>query len=222
MLPSLEIAGVTVYEPTTTATDYLITVFAVVFGVRLLRGAFDGRHHSRWLWSLGFLFIGVGAFLGGTSHGFVEHLGDEGQRLIWKATVYSVGFSMIFAVAGTIEGSISQTFVRNTLHGINATAFAIYAAWMVSHSAFIYVISYYVPAMTTVALIQLWAFWQGRVASAPWIVGGVIVTLLGAVIQQSGFSLHRHFNHNDLYHIVEIAGLWLFYRGVALLAPAEG
>jgi hypothetical protein len=221
MLPSLDIAGVTIYEPTTTVTDYLITVFAIVFGGRLLKGAFDGRYHSRWFWSLGFLFIGLGAFLGGTSHGFVEYLGDEGLRLIWKGTVYCVGFSMIFAVAGTIEGSVGNVKVRNTLHGANALAFAIYAAWMVSHSAFIYVIYYYVPAMTSVALIQVWAYWRDRQPSAPWIIAGVIVTLLGAIIQQSGFTLHRHFNHNDLYHIVQIVGLWLLYRGVTRFTPAS-
>ena len=158
MLPSLDIAGVTIYEPTTTVTDYLITVFAAVFGGRLLKGAFDGQHHSRWMWSLGFLFIGLGAFLGGTSHGFVEYLGDDGLRLIWKGTVYCVGFSMLFAVAGTIEGSIDNTAVRYALQGANALAFTVYAAWMASHSAFIYVIYYYVPAMTSVALLGPYHF----------------------------------------------------------------
>ena len=43
------------------------------------------------------------------------------------------------------------------------------------------------------------------------------MTLLGAIVQQSGISLHRHFNHNDLYHVVQIIGLYLLYRGVRLM-----
>ena len=82
MLPSFDIAGVTIYEPTTTATDYLITVFALVFAGRLLKIGPFGRHRSHRLWALGFLFIGLGAFLGGTSHGFVETLGDEPVLLL--------------------------------------------------------------------------------------------------------------------------------------------
>ena len=30
-------------------------------------------------------------------------------------------------------------------------------------------------------------------------------------------ALHRHFNHNDLYHVIQIVALYLFYRGGALL-----
>ena len=44
-------------------------------------------------------------------------------------------------------------------------------------------------------------------------ISGVSVTLLGYVVQHSGLSVHRHFNHNDLYHVIQMAGLWLLYRG---------
>jgi hypothetical protein len=30
----------------------------------------------------------------------------------------------------------------------------------------------------------------------------------------SGIALHPHFNHNDLYHVVQIAAMLLFYRGI--------
>jgi hypothetical protein len=32
--------------------------------------------------------------------------------------------------------------------------------------------------------------------------------------QASGFALHRHFNHNDLYHVIQIAALLFCYLGV--------
>jgi hypothetical protein len=217
MVPTLDIAGLTIAEPMTTFTDYLITVFATVFAVRLVKRFDRSRHHAHWLWGLAFLFIGVAALLGGTSHGFVGYLADPALRTIWEGTVYSVGLSMIFAVAGSVEGSGLDGLHRKILHGLNLVAFAVYAIWMTSNADFIYVISYYVPAMSTVALIQLWGYYRTKLPAAPWFVAGVTVTLLGAVIQQSGFSLHRHFNHNDIYHVVQIAGLWLLFRGAALI-----
>ena len=217
MLPTLDIAGLTITEPMTTVTDYLITVFGTGFALRLLREYRSTPRHSQWLWAAGFFFIGLAAFLGGTRHGFVAYLDDPVLALVWKGTVYSVGLSMIFAVAGTIEGSGHEPAHRRLLHTLNTVAFVAYAIWMSANSAFIYVIAYYVPAMTSVALIQLWAYYRSRAASAPWVVGGVVVTLLGAIIQQSGFGLHRHFNHNDLYHVIQVAGLWLLYRGVLRL-----
>ncbi len=216
MVPTLDIAGLTIAEPMTTFTDYLITAFASVFAIRLAGLFGRSRHHAHWLWSVAFLFIGLAALLGGTSHGFVAYLTDPMLRTIWKGTVYSVGLSMIFAVAGSVEVSGLDGLHRKLLHGLNLVAFAVYAIWMSSNADFIYVIAYYVPAMCTVALIQLWAYYRTRLPAAKWFVAGVVVTLLGAVIQQSGFSVHRHFNHNDIYHVVQIAGLWLLFRGAVL------
>jgi hypothetical protein len=41
-------------------------------------------------------------------------------------------------------------------------------------------------------------------------------TRTAAVVQHSGPSLHSHFNHNALNHVIEMAGIYLFYRGARL------
>jgi hypothetical protein len=46
-----------------------------------------------------------------------------------------------------------------------------------------------------------------------WLWRGLGLTLAGVAIQQSGWALHTHFNHNDLYHLVQMAGLYCLYRG---------
>jgi hypothetical protein len=50
-----------------------------------------------------------------------------------------------------------------------------------------------------------------------WLKGGIAVSATGLLIQQSGWSLHEHFNHNDMYHLVQMLGITFFYRGVLLL-----
>ena len=219
MPPSIDIFGITISESTTTVTDYLITVVAWWLGARLLLAVAGQRNQAKRLWAIGFIFVGLGALLGGTSHGFVTYLGEDGLRYIWKGTVYAVGLSMLFAVAGTIEGSSFGTFVRRVLHSVNVTGFVVYATWMIDHSGFIYVIYHYVSAMIGIALMQAWTWSRHRAIAAPWIIAGVLVTLLGAIIQQSGFTLHEHFNNNDLFHVVQIVGLFLLYRGTSKLEP---
>ena len=215
MLPKADFFGLIIFEPTTMVTDYMITGFAWWCAVRL-RLRVSSR--SRSLWAAGFFFIGAAALLGGTSHGFAFYLSDAANFLVWKATVYAVGLSMLFAVAGTIAGACPSRPARMPLHLANIAGFAVYAVWMVDHSEFVYVIFHYVPAMISIALIESWAFISRGSRSAPWLVSGVIVTLAGAVIQQSRFAIHIHFNNNDLFHVVQIAGLYLFYRGCRLLA----
>lgn len=216
MLPSIEIFGITISEPMTTVTDYLVTGFGFSFGLRLMVSGPGRIQAAQKLWALAFLFIGIGALLGGTSHGFVTYLGDDANHYIWKGTVYAIGLSMLFAVSGTITAASPGPTARFLLHVVNVLGFAIYAVWMIGHDGFVYVIYHYVPAMLAIAIIHGWMFAGNRAPGAPWVIAGVTVSLAGAVIQQSGFTLDRHFNNNDLYHVIQIIGLYLLFRGTSL------
>jgi hypothetical protein len=48
-------------------------------------------------------------------------------------------------------------------------------------------------------------------------VSGILVSFVASLIQQSGFALHQHFNHNDIFHVIQLLALWLLYRGGRLL-----
>lgn len=218
MAPSIDLFGLIIGEPMTTATDYLVTAVGWWLGARLVSRTGPAR-----LWGIGFLWIGLGAFFGGTSHGFAVYLSDTAALFIWKATVYSIGLSVAFALAGSIGSSPVRDSSKRLLHSLNVAGFAAYGVWMIDHGRFIYVILHYVPAMTAIALLHLYAYRKIHSAAAPWIISGVFATMLGAVIQRSGFSLHVHFNHNDLYHLVQVGSLFLFYLGVIRLkAPEPG
>jgi hypothetical protein len=58
---------------------------------------------------------------------------------------------------------------------------------------------------------------EHRKAGHRWLKRGLVISLVGVLIQVSGFSLHEHFNHNDLYHVVQMFGLYCFYRGALYL-----
>jgi len=62
-----------------------------------------------------------------------------------------------------------------------------------------------------------YAYVRWQVPGATWLIGGVFVSAVSGVIQGRRVTLHRHFNHNDLFHVVQIVALYLFYRGGALL-----
>ena len=165
-------------------------------------------------WAIGFWLIGFGALVGGISHAFATYLGDDAYFWIWKTTIYSIALSVTFALAGSISTTLSGDLSRKVFHAVNISVFAGYAIWMLSHSAFGYVVWHYVPVMLTIASLHAWAWSRHRDDGGKWIIAGVVVTLAGAAIQRSGFSMHRWFNHNDLYHVVQVAGLYLFYNGL--------
>jgi hypothetical protein len=55
-----------------------------------------------------------------------------------------------------------------------------------------------------------------REPNTKWIIGGLLVSLIGLGVQQGGISLHANFNHNDLYHCIQTAALLLFFKGAQL------
>lgn len=107
--------------------------------------------------------------------------------------------------------------VRYWLIVVSAVQFAGYAVWMATHDEFRYVIYNYGMTLAVVLLVQIY---QGAVRKAPsagWIAAGILVSFLAALVQQSGLALHPSFNHNDLYHVVQMGGMVLLYRGAMLL-----
>jgi hypothetical protein len=78
---------------------------------------------------------------------------------------------------------------------------------MLFHDEFVWVVADTGSALAIVAALHLWKY-DG------WMLAGVAVSVAAALVQASGFALHRHFNHNDLYHVIQAGAMLLFYRGL--------
>jgi hypothetical protein len=47
------------------------------------------------------------------------------------------------------------------------------------------------------------------------------VAAVAGAIQWARLAPHVHFNHNDLFHVVQMASLYLLYRGGLLLRDMQ-
>ena len=56
-----------------------------------------------------------------------------------------------------------------------------------------------------------------RKAGHQWLKAGLVASAAGVLIQRIGIGFHEHFNHNDIYHLVQMAGIYFFYRGALSL-----
>jgi hypothetical protein len=57
---------------------------------------------------------------------------------------------------------------------------------------------------------------RGR-PGAGFVLGGVLASSAGALVQYLRLTPHPHFNDNDLFHVIQMAGVWLFFRAGLLL-----
>jgi hypothetical protein len=179
-------------EPVTTLTDYALAAVCAVLGFRLLdRTKF---------WALAFLSLALAALLGGTWHGFWQ------SDALWKATTLSVGVASFGMAVGSARHTTTGYALR-ALTVVAAIKWVAYSAWMLAQDDFIWVVLDTGVALLIVGALYLWRF-NG------WMLAGVAVSVLAAVVQASGVRPHEHFNHNDLYHLIQIAAMLAFYRGL--------
>jgi hypothetical protein len=187
----------TISEPMTLATDYLLGAVTAWLCFVVLNHR-EGQRCRLW-WGIAFAALALAAFLGGTWHGFVQ--GD----LLWKATTLSVGVAAFAMVVASAFAALSGA-ARKLLIALAIVKLAIYTGWMLEHDQFIYVVIDTGVAFALVAVLHVWK-WNAL------LLAGVAVSVVAGMVQASGFALHRHFNHNDLYHVIQIAAIVLFYRG---------
>jgi hypothetical protein len=152
----------TITEPTTMITDYLLALACAIFAVLTFRSG--SSHHAVSVWFMAFTTGAIAALLGGTFHGFRVQLGARGKG-VWEFTLILIGASAAFMIAGALVSSISQ----------------------------------------------------GELESVKWIRRGLVVSAAGFAIQKIGWGFHQHFNHNDIYHLVQIVGFWCLYQGASRL-----
>lgn len=204
----------TITEPMTMLTDYTLAGVTGWLGLRLWR--VRDKQQSRAGWSLAFEALALGAVLGGTYHGFAQAFDERTHHLLWRVTTFAIGIASFGMLAGSALAATTGA-PRRTIVALAAVKLASYSAWMLLHDAFIYAIADTGIAMAAVGAMHGWRWVGTRDRASLWILGGVGVSALAAAVQASGLVLHRHFNHNDLYHVVQVAAMALFYLGARQL-----
>lgn len=204
----------TIAEPMTMLTDYVLAGVTGWLGLRLFR-ARNGEA-ARSSWALAFAALAAAALLGGSYHGFAPQLSERTLDLTWKATVLAAGVASFGMLAGSAIATTAGR-LRSVLLAFAVAKLALYSAWMLVHSDFIYVIADSGTTMVALIAVHGWSAIRSRDPASPWVLAGVGVSVLAAIVQASGFAIHRHFNHNDLYHVIQIGAMVLLYGGARRL-----
>jgi hypothetical protein len=212
---------VTISEPMTLVTDYLLGTLAECCALLLLRHNRTLRQQSVQLWAYALIGTALASYVGGTYHGFQHTLGVPVAAVLWKATTIAMGAASFFLLAAAFTGAFSG-HDRRWLIGAAALKFTVYAVWMLGHDQFRFVIYDYGSTLAILLLLLIAERTTGLSGHRAYIASGILISIAAAAVQQSGFRLHQHFNHNDLMHVIQMAGVWLLYQGGARLRDAGG
>ena len=204
-------------EGLTAATDYVLGAAAFAGAWGLVRKRSRGRHLCVRLWAAGFAALGTAAVLGGAWHARAPRVAPSGPDVLWKATLVAAGLAGFLLIAGAAFASVSPGAAR-WIAGGATVKLVLFAGWAITSDAFDPVILDSVVNLAALVTLQSLALARRRARSAPWILAGAALSAAGAAIEAFRPALPPPLGPDAAYHVVQLAGLFLFYRG-GLLFP---
>jgi len=205
-----------IYEPMTAFTDLLIFGLGLYFA-RELYGIYATKLMSVHLhFMLVFFFMSLAGLLGAMTHGIGPHLPQSIHTFIWRITLYCIGLTTFSMLLGGLYHVVPFN-TMDWLKWLPLLGLIVYMILITRNDDFKTVIRFYTPAMMLLLLMMLYSLLRFQSDGTSWIIFSVLMAFAGTAVQQSGFSFHKHFNHNDIYHVFQMGSMFLLYKGVILL-----
>lgn len=205
-----------IYEPMTAFTDLLIFALGLYFAKELY-GFYTAKLYDVHLYfMMVFFFMGLAGLFGTLSHGIGPHFSDGVHTFLWRMTLYSIGLTTFSMLLGGLYHVVPfQTM--EWLKWLPLIGLIVFFVLITKHDDFSTVVWFYIPVMTLVLIMMLYSWLRFQSDGTVWIIMSILVAFVGAIVQQSGFSMHKHFNYNDIYHVIQMGSMYLLYRGVLVL-----
>ena len=175
----------------------------------------------RWF-ELFFYAIAAASILGGAFHGYVPDQTAVAGRVLWAATMLSIGAAALAAWGIGATLGLPARAARLVI-AVARLEFALYAgAVLFGFRAFRLAILDYLPA--TLFLLILFAIGYLRRRPPGYLLGALAMatTIGAAAVQQSDAAIvSLAITHNALYHLIQAVGLLLLYLSAQRLTHPE-
>jgi len=214
-LPTIELFGLTVTEPFTWITNWLVAAASFYFGHMLFHHKQANLHMK--FWSMFFLFMGVASTTGGTAHGYINYVGNNFHYAAWIFTgiaVYGAQRASIELIKEYKLFLILKWFILiEVITMISSVIFFQSFESVRVNSAF--------GLIGVVMPIQFYAYRYKGIKASGIIILGILSNIAPAIIHAMKFSYNRWFNFNDLSHVVMIGCFYIIYRGASMITDRQ-
>jgi len=200
----------------TVATNVVLGAVAFVLAARLAyHSAFEGVAAGGCL-AGALLATAFAAMLGAVAHG-TDPVAEPALRArFWRGALYTTGLIGVATIAAVAFFAAKGT-VRTAILVFAALKLVVYLVAVVRRPEFRVAAADYGLALAILLAGAAFAAVRWRSPGMTWLIGGVLVSFVAALVQARRLGFHRHFNHNDLYHVIQMVALYAVYRGGVLL-----
>jgi MFS family permease len=215
---TIGLPGLSIHEPDVALTDLALAILSGYFGWRLRASPEDrgeGQQTLRIAGVLIMLGLASAALFGAIFHAFFpDNTATPSGRIAWAPVVLSiltVAATLLWLALSVLAPWLARRIARGLLL-VYCLSFAVVA--LLLDDSFGGIVRFYGPVLILILIAA--AVQAVRTRSVGWMLlaGGFAISILAALLQQAGVSIHpRYFNHNAVYHVVQGIALVLLYYG---------
>ena len=206
-------------EPDVALTDYGVTLECAILTGLLFRRE-PARRELRNLFALLFASAGIAALAGGTVHGFLLRGDSALGAILWRVVLLAIGLTALagWSIGGRLLFAERTARVVEVLAAVECALYVVVV--LAIDQSFWIAIANYAPSVVFAALSFLAAY--RRHGEGPVLAGlvGLLLMIAGAIVQRLRIAVHpAYFNHNALFHVIQMAAfLLVFLAGRHLIA----
>jgi hypothetical protein len=199
------------YEKVTAWTDVLMGILAGFVAFQLAQET--GFKSAVWVGAFGLLAFS--SFLGAAAHGF--EMSRKANDRLWMPINLSLGLALGLFVVGALFDLSGERIARTTLPIMLAVGVGFFLFTLWKPGTFMTFIAYEALAMLFALGVYAYLFFMSVLAGAGWMLVGVLVTIVAAVVQatgKAGRGIFWYFDNNGVFHLIQMAGMVLLYVGL--------
>ncbi len=211
-------------ERTTAATDTLLAIIALVSSLYLRQlGQAQPWKLGIWVWA--FSLLAIVAALGAVVHGF--KLPDNLKTYIWYPTYLLLSMLVSLLMVAATYDVWGQATAQRLLPPLIGVGVIFFVATLIWPNTFAVFTIYQAVTMSFALGGYVWLALGDSLTGAWWMVAGVLVTVIAAGVQAGqsvSFTCIWPFDHNGVYHLIQMVGVLLLVVGLraAFVSEASG
>jgi hypothetical protein len=203
-------------EPMTVFTNLVLAGLAFVLTARLAyHSAAIGSAAAASL-AAGLLATAFAAVLGAVAHGTDPAVDAPLRARFWRAALYATGLIGV-ATISCVAFFAARGATRTAILVFACLKLVVFIVNVARRPEFRVAAADYGGALAILLGGAAFAAVRWSAPGMAWLIAGVLMSLVGGIVQARRIGLHRHFNHNDLFHVLQMVALYLLYRGGVLL-----
>jgi hypothetical protein len=199
------------YERVTAWTDVLMGLLAGFIAYQLFQVL--GFKYSVWAWA--FALLAFSSFLGAVAHGY--EMSRKTNDRLWMPINLSLGLALGLFVVGALFNLSGEAIARMSLPLMLVIGFGFFIITIWKPGTFMTFIAYEAVAMLFALGVYVYLLFTSSMVGAGWMVAGVLVTIIAAVVQatgKAGMGIFWYFDNNGVFHLIQMLGMVLLFIGL--------